>query len=64
MCFKVENYFAEVDGVLAPSELQQFILDVVQSLVRIPLQFFTQTSGMPRNIREHVMLKHGVCEDG
>lgn len=63
MCFKVENQYAEVDQVLAPSELQLFVYDVVQDLIHVPLLFGTQTSGMPRNFSES-KLRHDVCDDG
>ena len=63
MCFKVVKYLVEVDLVLAPSNLHLFVLDVVQNSDRIPLQLHALMSGMPRNFKEHVILKHDLCDD-
>lgn len=64
MCLEVENYFSEVKEVLAPFELDFFILDETQRLVGGLLQFPTQIFSMSRNLRKRVMLKYDVCEDG
>lgn len=64
MCLEVENHFSEVNEVLAPFELDFFILDENQRLIHSPLQFRTQIFCMSRNLRKRVMLKYDVCEDG
>lgn len=64
MCLEVENYFSEVNEVLAPLELGFFILDENQRLIHSPLQFPTQIFSMFRNLRKRVVLKYDVCEDG
>lgn len=64
MCLEVENYFSEVNEVLAPLELDSFLLDENHCLIHSPLQFPTQIFSMSRYSRKRDMLKYDVCEDG
>lgn len=64
MCFKVENYLAEVYEGLAPSERHLLIFHENQRLTHSPLPFPAQIFSMPRNLRKRVMLQHDVSEDG
>lgn len=64
MCLKLESSFAEVGMVVASFGLPLDILDETEHLTQGTSLFCAQMHRVCRNTREHIILKHDVCEDG
>ena len=64
MCLKVENHLSDVNEVVAPFELPLFVLNDNRHLTNSQVWFHALMPCVARNLREHVMSKHDVCEDG
>lgn len=64
MCLKVENHLSDVNEVVASFQLALFVLNDNQHLTYSQVWFNALMPSLARYLREHVMSKHDVCEDG
>lgn len=64
MCFKVEKFLPVIDGAVAPSGLPLFVLDNIQHSVVSPFWFHVVLPSVAKNLKERVLSKRDVCEDG
>ena len=59
MCLKVESHLSEINEVVALFEVPLYV-----PLTYSQVWFHALMPSAARNLREHVMSKHDVCEDG
>ena len=59
MCLKVKNHLSEINEVVAPFEVPLFV-----HLTYSQVWFHALMPSVARNLKEHVMSKHDVYEDG
>lgn len=64
MCFEAENLASEINEVVAHFELPLFIYDEIGVLTHSPICLCDQIPKAARNLREHILSKYDVCEDG
>ncbi|KAK7340031.1 hypothetical protein VNO77_20723 [Canavalia gladiata] len=63
-CLVVKSSLSEVNGVVAPLEPALLILDEIGCLIHCQYPFCAYVPEAAGNLRNFVMSKHHVCEDG
>lgn len=64
MCLKAESSFFEDDAVVASFGPPLFIFNEIGYLIHTQLRFRDQIPYAAKNLRQHIISKYDVCEDG